>query len=154
MGFLLSFIVLTIVQSLPISESQEYPFCRANTSPYHEQKLPSLPLQFTAHVEATIVNKNYSMLLTEYYDNEANKGAVKIVRNGRTSYSIYNYNYNEMMAIDLKNKTCVMQEIQTMHGHPAFGRNSSRIEGIADLFRFGAKFNETFLGKATVRGIP
>jgi hypothetical protein len=59
-----------------------------------------------------------------------------------------------MMAIDEESKNCSLQEIKTMHGYPFFGRNSSRIEGMADLFTFGASFNETFIGNETVRGIP
>lgn len=121
MARLLSFIVLSVLPWLQLAQGQAFPFCQANTDKYDGPKLPSLPNAFTAQRAATIVNRNYSMLLTEYYDKDANKGAIRRVKNGQSTYVIYNYNENEMMAMNLKFKNCTVQDINTMHGHPSFG---------------------------------
>jgi len=147
-------VALTLIPWLQLARGQAFPFCQANGKSSKGPKLPSLPNAFVAEIGATFVNRNYSMLFTEYYDKDANRGAIRRIRDGQSTYSIYNYNENEMMKVDTKNKNCTVTEISTMHGHPFFGRNSSKIESTADLFRFGAEFNETFIGNVTVRGIP
>ncbi|EDO44997.1 predicted protein, partial [Nematostella vectensis] len=115
-------------------------------------KLPSLPTAFEAIVEANIVNKNYSSYAHEWYDRGSNRGVIGYMSHGHKRFHIYNYNYNEMISYDDENN-CTVQQISTMRHHSAFGKNSTRIGSTAELFHFGAQFNETFMGNTTIRGI-
>lgn len=149
-----AFLFIFVVFSPQFITGYMAPFCSSNSEKYHGPKLPSFPDAFEASVEVNIVDRNYTVLYTEYYDRNANKGALRKVKNGSSIYSIYNYNENEMLVIDEENRKCSLQNISDTHHHSFFGRNGSRIEGMADLFRFGASYNETFIGNKIVRGIP
>lgn len=148
-----AFLFILAVFTPQIITGNMFPFCSLNQGNYYGPKLPSFPDAFEASVEVNIVDRNYTVLYTEYYDRNANKGALRRTKDGKSTYSIYNYNENEVMTINEDNQSCYLRNITGTH-FSFFGRNGSRIEGMADLFHFGASFNETFIGNETVRGIP
>ena len=120
--------------------------------------LPKLPNAFTAVIEANIVDKEFTMLLTEYYDDIRNRGAVTRLSgrgNGENIHEIFDYNSNEIVSIDKTSKKC---KVQSLVDHvPLIGFDlldgKPHIKGVSQVLHFGREFNETYMGTASVRGI-
>ena len=152
----LSLLVLFI---FPVACQIISPVCYARSSKYVGPKLPMLPSAFTATIEANIVNKNYSTQLTEFYDGKKNFGAVRNTRRGQTFYAISDYNHDEVISIQENTRSCrvlhISQRRRNFFGPcvPTEKGNCQHIEGVSELFRFGAKFNETWIGEEYIRGI-
>ena len=137
------------------------PVCFAKPSKYSKPpKLPLLPDAFTATIEANILNKNYSIETTEFYNKKTNFGAMRSTRNGQTTHRIWDYNHDEVIRINENERSCLVSHISSYGRRTAFGPcmptgngSCAHIEGVADLFRFGAKYNETYMGEKWIRGI-
>ena len=137
-----------------------FPVCFGKSSIYdNPPKLPTLPDAFQANVQANIMKKNYSMEITEFYDRRSNFGAIRATRNGHTVHTIWNYNNDEEIIINEKRRSCLASRISSSR-RPAFGPcmpngngSCAHIESVAELFRFGAKYNETYMGQKWIRVI-
>jgi len=116
-------------------------------------ELPTFPLAFSALIEVNIVNKNYTALFKEFYDLKANQGSIERTKDGKTHRSIYDYNLDEKISVDLNAKTCAVHSISGGRGFNFFGNNNSHIESVSQLFRFAKQYNESYMGVVPVRGI-
>ncbi|XP_066270713.1 uncharacterized protein [Branchiostoma lanceolatum] len=118
--------------------------------------LPELPPTFQVHVEANIVEKNYTVVQHEFYDYPNNRGALMSYGNGTRKHEVYDYGTLEKFTI-FDNGTCKTSNMSTSrfnffsyhmeHGH-------AHINKAGFILHFGADFNETYNGTATIRGIP
>ncbi|XP_050399634.1 uncharacterized protein LOC126816884 isoform X2 [Patella vulgata] len=119
-------------------------------------KLPPLPNQYEARIEANIKQKGKSIEVTEYYDYLSNRAAIMIMSNGKLFTSIINFKQMERYDIH-SDGTCKTTDLKENHrsifGFTA-GNGSSHVDTVTDVFKFGQKFNETYLGRDKVRGIP
>ena len=117
-------------------------------------KLPTFPSAFSALIEVNIVNKNYTALFKEFYDLGANQGSIERTKDGMTHRSIYDYNLDEKISIDLNAKNCTVYSISgRRRGFNFFGNNNSHIDSVSQLFRFAKQYNESYMGVVPVRGI-
>ena len=116
-------------------------------------ELPTFPSAFSALIEVNIVNKNYTALFKEFYDLEANQGSLERTKDGKTHRSIYDYNLDEKISIDVNAKNCTVHSITGGRGFNFFGNNNSQIESVSQLFRFAKEYNESYMGVVPVRGI-
>lgn len=133
------------------------PICQpSNSSHGSSPKLPTLPTAFSTLVEVNIVNKNYSALFKEYYDQEADKGRIEQTKDGQTYMDIYDYALDEVLHVNLSSKTCTVTPAshpEEGHFHFSFFGFGAHIESVSQLFKFGSQYNETYLGISSVRGI-
>jgi len=116
-------------------------------------ELPTFPSAFSALIEVNIVNKNYTALFKEFYDSKANQGSIERTKDGKTHRSIYDYNIDEKIFVDLNAKTCTAHSISGGRGFNFFGNNNSHIKSASHLFRFAKQYNESYMGVVPVRGI-
>lgn len=115
-------------------------------------KLPTFPSEFSTFVEVNIANKNYTSFYKELYDLQANQGRLERTKDGRTLISIYDYNLDERISVDLNAKNCSVSSINGSRRN-FFGSNNSHIESVSQLFKFAKQYNETYMGVASVRGV-
>ncbi|XP_063438070.1 uncharacterized protein LOC134719060 [Mytilus trossulus] len=119
--------------------------------------LPALPNQFHALFEANILQKSYTVYQEEYYDYHGNKGVIITTRNGRSRKSITDFTTYSVHQIDIDTGKCVVQDLRQMKS-TLFNFTSTatggHVKGLADIFKFSSKFNETYIGTTQIRGIP
>ncbi|ESO86566.1 hypothetical protein LOTGIDRAFT_235359 [Lottia gigantea] len=134
--------VLSYTCDLPISTS----------SP----KLPTLPEQYEAHIEANIKQKGKTIEVTEYYDYQTNQATVKLFTNGLLYTSITNFNDMERYNIH-PDGSCDTSDLTTVSRSLfgfVVGNSSKHIDTVTDVFKFGQQFQEYYIGKDEIRGIP
>ncbi|XP_071139447.1 uncharacterized protein [Mytilus edulis] len=119
--------------------------------------LPALPHQFHALFEANILQKSYTVYQEEYYDYHGNRGVIITTRNGRSRKSITDFTTYSVHQIDIDTGKCVVQDLRQMKS-TLFNFTSTatggHVKGLADIFKFSSKFNETYIGTTQIRGIP
>ena len=79
---------LTTAQVSQVCDPDEYSGTGADT--------PSLPDQFSLHVEANIVNRNRTTWVHELFDDVNNRGKFVFIRNGTREEAIFDYNTDEI----------------------------------------------------------
>ncbi|XP_022084213.1 uncharacterized protein LOC110975760 [Acanthaster planci] len=130
--------------------------CTPHTSEGDGPSLPSLPEQFMLRVEANILGWNNTVEVVEYYDYINNRGAVNNIYNGNISQTFINYATREIIRV-YSGDSCTVGNV-TAKGFNIFGftlqNGTAHIASAADIFRFGASYNETYMGTTYVRGIP
>eukprot|EP01114_Cavostelium_apophysatum_P005377 TRINITY_DN1629_c0_g1_i1.p1 TRINITY_DN1629_c0_g1~~TRINITY_DN1629_c0_g1_i1.p1 ORF type:complete len:833 (-),score=171.02 TRINITY_DN1629_c0_g1_i1:58-2556(-) len=110
--------------------------------------LPTLPDQFEANIEFTIADSNYTSIIHEYHDSVDMMARYDYQRHGEHVTEIINIPEGYRFSI--------------RHGHDCHYHaiNTSSFEGTttmmstAQMFHFGAQFDETYHGIRLVRGIP
>ncbi|XP_071507598.1 uncharacterized protein [Diadema antillarum] len=116
--------------------------------------LPKLPSQYTLRIEGNIVTKNYSLEMQEYYDEPGNRGAADTLSRGFESHTSYDYKTGQ--SITTFGHRCAVANMSTtpfnMYGFK-LEDGSPHIGGVNDVFVFGGKYNETYIGQEYVRGI-
>ncbi|XP_022783537.1 uncharacterized protein LOC111324282 [Stylophora pistillata] len=152
---MLSWLIFAHLAGLQASYGTYVPICRQaierNTS---SPELPTFPPAFSTSVEVNIVNKNYTAIYKEFYDLAANKGTLQRTRDGKTTLSIYDYSLDERIDVDVGAKNCSVSSIYAGPRHfNFFGNNHSHIESVSQLFHFAKRFNETYMGVVSIRGI-
>lgn len=119
--------------------------------------IPDLPDQFETRIEANILQKNYSMEVTEYYDYNNNRGAVVYHHQGRETRSILQFHNLERHTI-LANDTCVVSNLTDSRFNIfnfTTDASGGHVKGVKDILFFGKQFGETYIsGDEEVRGIP
>ena len=149
-------LVLSLVAALGAANSQYQPVCSpSNSSEASGPKLPDLPTAFSTMVQATFAEENYTAIFFESYDQKADKGLFYRVRDGIKHTDIYDYTLEEVIHIDGNNCTVSSTINHTEHGHFNFFEfgPGAHIESVAELFKFGKEYNETYIGVSDVRGI-
>lgn len=119
--------------------------------------LPSLPLQFHALFEANILQKDYTVYQEEYYDYLGNRGVIISTRHGKSMKTITDFATYSVHQIDLSTEKCVVEDLRQLRStlfNFTTTATGGHVKGLADIFKFSSKFNETYKGTAQVRGIP
>ena len=101
-------------------------------------------------MQATFAEKNYTAIFFESHDQKADKGLLHRVRDGLKHTDIYDY--TEVIHIDGNNCT-VSSTNHSEHGPFNFFGSGAHIESVVKLFKFGKKYNETYIGISDVGGI-
>ncbi|XP_038076962.1 uncharacterized protein LOC119744859 [Patiria miniata] len=118
--------------------------------------LPLLPEQFMLKVEANILGWNHTIEVVEYYDSINNRGAVHNIYAGHISQTVVNYETKEIIRVR-PGAGCHVQNL-TANGFNIFGfqlqNGTAHIGSVADILKFGASYNETYIGTTYIRGIP
>ncbi|GFO33384.1 hypothetical protein PoB_005988900 [Plakobranchus ocellatus] len=119
--------------------------------------LPVLPKQYSLRVEANIIQKRWTTEVEEHYDSINQRASLAVSFNGSTIYSIFNFKSGERYDI-YPNGTCLASaaEIDYYGLVKMVGPKQTRpaLSTINEVFKFGQGFNQTYVGKNTVRGIP
>ncbi|VDH96031.1 Hypothetical predicted protein, partial [Mytilus galloprovincialis] len=101
--------------------------------------------------------KSYTVYQEEYYDYHGNRGVIITTRNGRSRKSITDFTTYSVHQIDIDTGKCVVQDLRQMKS-TLFNFTSTatggHVKGLADIFKFSSKFNETYIGTTQIRGIP
>ena len=141
------------IAALGAVNGQVQPVCQpSSASNASSPKLPNLPTAFSTLLEVNIVNKNYTAVYREVYDQKADKGKLERTKNGTKHVDIYDYTLDEVIHID--DKICtVSSTLHREHSQFSFFGFGSHIESVSQLFKFGKQFNETYMGVTSVRGI-
>ncbi|CAG2231957.1 unnamed protein product [Mytilus edulis] len=105
----------------------------------------------------TSFEKSYTVYQEEYYDYHGNRGVIITTRNGRSRKSITDFTTYSVHQIDIDTGKCVVQDLRQMKS-TLFNFTSTatggHVKGLADIFKFSSKFNETYIGTTQIRGIP
>lgn len=119
--------------------------------------LPDLPRQYSLRVEANIIQKRTTTEVEEHYDNINQRASLAISFNGSTVYSIFNFKAGERYDI-YPNGSCFASPagVDYFGFVKMAGPKGQRpaMATINQVFKFGNGFNQTYVGKDVVRGIP
>lgn len=120
----------------------------------HGRDLPVLLDQFKCSLEVKDIQHGYSRDISVYYDFKNNKGAMYESKMGQEIIVLNDFSNRETYFI--QNGTC---KTSIPEEHDIFSiikyKGAGHIGRIADLFNFGATYNESFVSEnETVRGIP
>lgn len=151
---------MTVVLTTPVvTEDPDNSLCK-NRGPVSDVvgiPLPPLPNQFHAIFEANILQKSYTVYQEEYYDYLGNRGVIITTRNGRSMKAITDFITYSVHQIDLATGKCMVQDLRQMKS-TLFNFTSTatggHVKGLADIFKFSSKFNESYVGTTKIRGIP
>ncbi|CAL1542968.1 unnamed protein product [Lymnaea stagnalis] len=123
--------------------------------PWVKLYIPNLPSQYSMKVEANIVQKNWTTEVEEHYDAHKSRASLSLTFNGSTTVSIFDYTIGEKYNI-YPNGTC-QTDVPTfdVYGYTKMGKLSHpALATVYEVFHFGTGFNQTYIGKEVVRGIP
>ncbi|GFR76423.1 hypothetical protein ElyMa_000482400 [Elysia marginata] len=120
--------------------------------------LPELPVQYSLRVEANILQKRWTTEVEEHYDSINQRASLAVSFNGSTVYSIFNFKSEERYDI-YPNGSCIASRAGV--DYFGFVKMTKGPKGqrpamatINQVFKFGKGYNQTYVGKDTVRGIP
>lgn len=144
--------------------AQYEPVCNpANYSLTPSIPIPELPQQFSAVVEANIVQWNRTIIAREYFDEVGNRGRLEINFNSTrgNQLGIYDYNLGEIFLIPnpYTGDDCAVQLIsQSRARMRVFGfqlvNGSVHIGTVSSFFQLAGNVSANYLGVEDVRGIP
>lgn len=125
--------------------------------------LPSFPSQFSVEIEANIQHLNLTSHVTEYYDSIKQRGRIEVYSEFSSNVTIVNYDTMEVSHIMTFNdsKRCFAAPLSSNSSRyvrflfgAQFANGTAHITTPSQFLRFGEQFNETYIGKEMVRGIP
>ncbi|KAL8581996.1 hypothetical protein ACOMHN_027977 [Nucella lapillus] len=116
---------------------------------------PQVSRQFSVHVEATFLEQNRSVQVTEYYDYRRNAGRLRQRENGSITDYYYDYSTNELLVVWPDSYKCQVQQLNTSTYSYLLGDSQGHIFSPAAALRFGAQGGgeEVYVGEGHVRGI-
>ncbi|KAH9519428.1 hypothetical protein Btru_075503 [Bulinus truncatus] len=117
--------------------------------------LPELPRQYSVRVEANIMQKQWTTEVVEHYDAVKHRASTLTTFNGTDTTAIFNFQNGEKYVV-FENGSCRTERIHyDVFGFSRFGEMSMQtMATVNEVFRIGTGFNQTYVGKDTVRGIP
>ena len=132
-----------------------------STSP--DPPLPDIPSQYYATVEANIIQRSESLIVTEYYDQVGDRGRLEVTINGTKEIGIFDYTLGEIFLIpDPQGGDCRVYPISPTsrflsntfgfvetNGSLHIGSPAATLERIQ-----GTNASIIYLGEDTIRGIP
>lgn len=134
----------------------------ASTTP-PDPPLPDIPSQFYATVEANLIQRSQTIVVTEYYDQVGDRGRLEVILNGTKEIGIFDYTLGEIFLIpDPQGGDCRVFPIspstdflrftfgfQERNGSLHIGSPGAVLERIHSM-----NASTIYLGEDTVRGIP
>ena len=126
--------------------------------------LPTFPDQFSVDIEANIIHLNFTLHVTEYYDNINQRGRFESYSSFGSNVTFVNYDMMEVSHITTGadgQKSCMATPLASNSSRFArflfgaqFDNGTAHIISTTQFLMFGAEFNETYIGIETVRGVP
>ena len=126
--------------------------------------LPTFPDQFSAEIEANIINARLTLHVTEYFDNINRRGRIESYSTFGSNVTIVDYNTMEVSHIITGRggqRSCVAAPLAANSSRSTrfmfgteFINGTARIVPTTQLLVFGEQFNETYIGIEPVRGVP
>ena len=126
--------------------------------------LPTFPDQFSTDIEANILHLNLTLRVTEYYDNINNRGRIDSYSAYGVNTTLVDYDKQEVSHITTSadgSKSCFAAPLAANSSRFArrlfgahFENGTARVVTTSQFLRFGAEFNETYIGIEMARGIP
>ena len=128
--------------------------------------LPDLPDQFSFTIEGNLIERNSTVVMTEYYDGPGNRGRLDFEHNGSSGIGIFDYNLGEIFLIHHHRPRGNCRVYRIANNPPRF---LNRTFGVVNqngtihidsprTFLEKLRDNDTtlpqYVGEAMVRGIP
>lgn len=132
-----------------------------STSP--DPPLPDIPSQYYATVEANIIQRSESLIVSEYYDQVGDRGRLEITLNGTKEIGIFDYTLGEIFVIpDPDGGDCRVFPISPTNRFLSMTFGFTETNGslhigspAATLERIqGTNASTIYHGDDTIRGIP
>jgi len=120
----------------------------------HMHGLPDLPNKYETWVTCNIINKNYTVVVHEIYDQPGNRALFRRFHadDGDTT-SLYLYDFGEYFHVN--SSGCTMGPMSELTRGFMQGSSSTRIIGTHEMFNFAAEGQvETYMGMVDVAGVP
>jgi hypothetical protein len=119
--------------------------------------LPNITNQFTTRVEVNVENEGYTVNLVEYYDEPNDRSRLDLLRSGMQPISRI-YNFADKQWFLISGSTCTAHRFSPEQQFPkspvAFDdQGNAHIQGVNSFLKFGSQYNETYVGRKSVRGI-
>ncbi|XP_064606245.1 uncharacterized protein LOC135471113 [Liolophura sinensis] len=157
------FVVTVTIGIISLCQGQNLkdPYCTVSKGTPTTNTGPSLPTlldTFQTQIEANFVGKydNYSIDIEEYFDDEGNQGALRMVEDGTQLYAIYSYETNEFFS-GTSDSDCTTTNLSATANNILLGysvvNGTSHIFTTSGALRFGKQFGEKYMGTDQVRGI-
>ncbi|XP_013409792.1 uncharacterized protein LOC106173269 [Lingula anatina] len=151
-------VLLSLLFEATLARHVDWVPCPHSVSPSPTGKKPVITLaqQFQINIECNILQKNTSFDIIEYVDEINNKAAVFTTSSYHSVSQFYNYEKYEIFTVI--NGTCTTKDMRA-NGSYGFigytpGKSGGHVMSVKDLLMFGEEYNDTYVGPATVRGIP
>lgn len=126
----------------------------------HAQQQPpfpaNLPSQFASEIEANILNRGYTLQVTEYYDFPNDRSRIDTIRNGTRHVVIHDFSNQIVYNANLDRQTCRASRTTDAGFNPfrvINGNGEAHLIGISDFFNLGKRYHDRYIGTAMVRGI-
>eukprot|EP00043_Microstomoeca_roanoka_P030171 m.25057 g.25057 ORF g.25057 m.25057 type:complete len:347 (-) comp9793_c0_seq1:571-1611(-) len=127
-----------------------------------DPSLPGLPTSFRTQIEATIVNKNYTLSFYEWVDEPNQRGRFDTyyprshAAFHETGFTSTIYNYATDSYIHRNDTGCFKGNLEDLGDRLPFGGSTgsgAHIGTTQEIFRFGSQFDERYMGQEHVRGM-
>ncbi|XP_061182284.1 uncharacterized protein LOC133190610 [Saccostrea echinata] len=129
--------------------------CKRQIKASPQPELPQIPSLFQTRIELNIVDKNTTVDIVEYFDYEGNRVRIDTLKNAVQGSIIYSFDTDEIFYVT--NGFCSVGNISTSMAISLFGemREDGRLHVLDSNYalKFGSKYNETYLGQESIRGI-
>lgn len=117
-------------------------------------KLPPLPEQFTAVVEANIVNKKYTIHMHEWYDHPGDRGRADMYSTREHGFTSSITDFAAGHYYHTNNTGCFYGDPEHLGRFNFFSRDGQpHVTSTAKFFRFGGELTEKYMGVESIRGI-
>lgn len=88
--------VLLLLVLIPLGYCQVAPICSSEAPGPNDRPLPQLPDQFYLSMEASLIERNLSVFVVEYFDGPGNRGRIEFTGQGRKTNGVVDYNLKEV----------------------------------------------------------
>ena len=123
----------------------------------HQPFPSSLPNQFITQIEANILNRGYTLQVTEYFDSPNDRSRIETLRNGSRHVVVHDYNSQITYITDTDARTCQASNATSGRMRNPFQTVGSdglaHLVSVNDFFQIGKKYHDKYVGVASVRGI-
>lgn len=119
---------------------------------------PTIPEQFSAHIECTIKNKNMTIDMHEFFDNTNNRGALIQTQDGEPFMAWYDYSINEFISYFPTVGLCTASKLSDsnqrfLYGYQTSSGSTGHIFSAGQALHFQTDAKEVYMGQSMVRGI-
>ena len=129
------------------------PLCKAQAET--KVPLPAFPESFSAEIEATFVDKAYTMNVYEVYDTVNNRERLEMHTSAAMRTMLYDFDAPALYTIvdNGETVTCVKSDGVAGAGRAGFDATTGHLLSTRDLFALTADHEYSHIGQSTVRGV-
>ncbi|OWF53450.1 uncharacterized protein LOC110446368 [Mizuhopecten yessoensis] len=155
---LLSLLVSAVVGQA--KHGKDSSVCRDPTPPQGVNAIvkPTIPEQFSAHIECVIKNKNLTIDMHEFFDDINNRGVLYQEQDGVLYQAWYDYSINEFISYFPTYSLCTASKLSDssqrfMFGYQTRPGQTGHIFSAGQALHFQTDAKEVYMGQSMVRGI-